>query len=353
MPKNTAGRAILAAHGAAELPAVHVDSYSEELRDAEGLIGDRASNRAFSTLVEEWRKRLRKISDDPFGAADGVKKSKLDKLLVEGDAEAAGLVQTVIEEFAQELASAIKRYLRLKSWRGTERIVLGGGLLKSRVGELAIARATILLKTDGHKIDLTTIEHHPDEAGLVGCLHLAPAWILKGYDCMLAVDIGGSNIRAGLVEFGGKKEPDLAKCGVAARELWQHGDEKKASRDDAVRRLTDMLRGLIKGAERDKRKIAPLIGMGCPGTIREDGTIERGAQNMPGNWESKNFNLPHLVREKIANIGGHEPAVVMHNDAVVQGLSELPRMRDVEHWAVLTLGTGFGNARFTNKSTED
>src|ERR1041385_8034539 len=188
MPKNSTGRPILAAHGAAELPAVHVDSYSEEVRDAEGFIGDKASNRAFSTLVEEWRKRLRKVSDDPFGTAEGVKKSKLDKLLVEGDADAAGLIQTVIEEFAQELNAAIRRFLRLKSWKGTERIVLGGGLLKSRVGELAIARAAILLKTDGHKIDLTTIEHHPDEAGLIGCVHLAPAWILKGFDSMLAVD---------------------------------------------------------------------------------------------------------------------------------------------------------------------
>ena len=26
--------------------------------------------------------------------------------------------------------------------------------------------------------------------------------------------------------------------------------------------------------------------------IDEDGSIERGAQNLPGNWESKSFNLP-------------------------------------------------------------
>jgi hypothetical protein len=32
----------------------------------------------------------------------------------------------------------------------------------------------------------------------------------------------------------------------------------------------------------------------------------------------------------------------------LQGLSEIPRMGDVKHWAVLTLGTGLGNARFTN-----
>jgi hypothetical protein len=41
----------------------------------------------------------------------------------------------------------------------------------------------------------------------------------------------------------------------------------------------------------------------------------------------------------------------MHNDAVVQGLSEVPFMQDVARWAVLTIGTGLGNARFTNRAT--
>jgi hypothetical protein len=41
--------------------------------------------------------------------------------------------------------------------------------------------------------------------------------------------------------------------------------------------------------------------------------------------------------------------VVMHNDAVVQGLSQLPHMQDCKHWGVLTIGTGLGNARFTNR----
>ena len=40
----------------------------------------------------------------------------------------------------------------------------------------------------------------------------------------------------------------------------------------------------------------------------------------------------------------------MHNDAVVQGLSEVPFMQDVKHWGVLTIGTGLGNARFTNRA---
>jgi len=41
--------------------------------------------------------------------------------------------------------------------------------------------------------------------------------------------------------------------------------------------------------------------------------------------------------------------VVLHNDAVVHGLSDLAYVQDVDHWGVLTIGTGLGNARFTNK----
>ena len=41
----------------------------------------------------------------------------------------------------------------------------------------------------------------------------------------------------------------------------------------------------------------------------------------------------------------------MHNDAVVQGLSEAPRMRDVKHWGVLTMGTGLDNASYTNRES--
>jgi hypothetical protein len=40
----------------------------------------------------------------------------------------------------------------------------------------------------------------------------------------------------------------------------------------------------------------------------------------------------------------------MHNDAVVQGLSEVPFMQDVRRWGILTIGTGLGNVRFTNHS---
>jgi hypothetical protein len=56
----------------------------------------------------------------------------------------------------------------------------------------------------------------------------------------------------------------------------------------------------------------------------------------------------------IPRIGGEETSMVMHNDAVVQGLSEIPYTKDGHHWGVLAIGTGLGNARFTNRmSIED
>src|ERR1700733_6579082 len=64
---------------------------------------------------------------------------------------------------------------------------------------------------------------------------------------------------------------------------------------------------------------------------------------------SSKFNLPLALYEMIPTIGEHEASVVLHNDAVVQGLSEIPFMQDVTRWGVLTIGTGLGNARFTNR----
>lgn len=340
----------LLAHGAKVLSLAVVDAYNAGLRDADGFIGDRASKRAFQSILDDWRERVSRTGDDPLGEtpSEDLTKKQLDKLLSEGDAEAAGLIHAAIEEFAQEFAQVIRRFLRLKDWKHTERIVIGGGLRQSRIGELAIGRTSVLLKADGHDLELQPIRQHSDHAGLTGCIQLVPAWILSGHDSILAVDIGGSNIRAGIVELRRKKAADFSQATVGHFELWRHCEEQP-EREDAVARLVDMLKGLIKRADKDGANLAPFIGIGCPGVIRDDGSIERGGQNLPGDWEHKSFNLPALLRAAIPKIGDHESVIVMHNDAVVQGLSELPFMQDVEHWGVLTIGTGLGNARFTNR----
>lgn len=344
----------LLAHGGKVLSLVMVDAYNAELRTAEGFVGDRASKRAFQAILDEWRERVSRAGDDPLGEkpSEELSKKHLDKVLAEGDAEAAGVIHGAIEEFAQEFAQVIRRFLKLKDWSGTEAIVVGGGLRQSRIGELAIGRTAVLLKADGHDIELKPIKHDSDHAGLLGCIQLVPAWMLAGHDSILAVDIGGSNIRVGIVELRRKKSPDYSQATVGHFELWRHREDEP-EREDAVQRLTDMLQDLIKLAEKDGANLAPFIGMGCPGVIRADGSIERGGQNLPGDWEHKNFNLPARVRDAIPKIGDHETVVVMHNDAVVQGLSEVPSMREFKHWGVLTIGTGLGNARFTNRSDDE
>ena len=54
---------------------------------------------------------------------------------------------------------------------------------------------------------------------------------------------------------------------------------------------------MIGKAEKQGVALAPVVGIGCPGLIREDGSIETGAQNLPGNWESSRFNLSNCIRE--------------------------------------------------------
>ncbi len=338
-------------HGASALASLEVDCYGAELREGDGFVGDRASKRAFHSILDRWRERLRQVGDDPLGEkpSEEIGKKRLDKLLTEGTVETAGLILSAVEEFAQELATVIGRFLELRGWEGTQRLAIGGGLRASRIGELAIGRAGVLLKANGTDLELRPIHHHPDEAGLVGSVHLTPAWVLSGHGGMLAVDIGGTNIRAGVVELNRKKAEDFSAARVAGLELWRHADDAPG-RDQAVERLAEMLRSLARRATKDDLQLAPIIGIGCPGLIRDDGSITKGGHNLPGgDWEAGHFNLPERLRQLLPDINGAPTVVLVHNDAVVQGLSETPCMRDVERWGILTIGTGLGNARFTNR----
>jgi hypothetical protein len=345
----------IAAHGAKRLPSVDLLDYNVEIEDDEGFIGDRASKGAFRDVIENWRKALRKAGDDPLGDTESeeLSKKQLDTLLTHGESEAAGLIHGAIEDFSQNLALVIRRFLKIKAWRDTERLAIGGGFRASRIGEMVIGRTAVILKADDVKVGLMPIHNDPDEAGLIGAVHLAPAWMFKAYDSIMAVDIGGTNIRAGVVQLNFKKATDLSKAKVWKFALWRHGDEDGVKREHAIDNLAEMLKGLIAAAKKKGLKVAPFIGIGCPGVIEEDGSIDRGAQNLPGNWESSKFNLPAVLHEEIPRIGDEDVAIVMHNDAVVQGLSELPYMRDVAHWGIFTIGTGLGNACFANRNNDE
>ncbi len=99
----------LPTHGAAVLPSVKVDSYNLEVEDEEGFLGDKANRDAFWEILDKWRKPLQ--DQDPLGdkPSEEIGKKKLAALLTDGEPEAAGIVQSAIEDFAQQLALVIRR----------------------------------------------------------------------------------------------------------------------------------------------------------------------------------------------------------------------------------------------------
>ena len=256
----------IAEHGSSRLPSVEVDSYNIELKDDEGFIGDRASKGAFRDLIENWRKPLRKAGKDPFGdqKTEDISKKDLDALLTKGDPEAAAIVHAAIEDFAQELALVIRRYLKTKAWKDTERIVVGGGFRGSRIGELVVGRTAVIFAAEKIDIDLALVRNDPDEAGLLGAIQLAPKWLFKAHDAILAVDIGGTNIRAGVIELNLKKAADLSKASVWKFELWRHGDENKVDREGAVKTLAEMLQRSDRQGEEGRSQARAVHRNGLP-----------------------------------------------------------------------------------------
>jgi hypothetical protein len=66
-------------------------------------------------------------------------------------------------------------------------------------------------------------------------------------------------------------------------------------------------------------------------------------------WKSKQleeFNLPERLRWSIPRVAERELVEVMHNDAVVHGLSEVAFMKDASLWGICTVGTGLDNTLF-------
>jgi predicted NBD/HSP70 family sugar kinase len=338
------------AHGAVALPEAQLENYSLVIREKGDFVGDQVNKSSFIKLLDGLRKESAKRGKDPFGETPSaeIRKGEWAKQHANGDSEAHTIISMAIEKFSASLFDVIQRYRASDDeWKKVQRITVGGGFSEGRIGELIVARVQKLLHDESVRCEIKPIVEDPDEAGIIGCAYLAPAWIFAGFDGLLGVDIGGTNIRCGVVTARQSSDYRLSKAKVALSDRWRHADDEP-NRTETISELTGMLNGLVKRARKDGISLAPFIGIGCPGRIRPDGTIDRGAQNLPGKWEGEKFNLPRLVSEQVSILERHETVVVMHNDAVVQGLSQIPHVRDYRHWGILTIGTGLGNAKFTN-----
>jgi predicted NBD/HSP70 family sugar kinase len=324
---------------------ITISGYGAKLPDPDkdgAYLGDRVSGRAFVKLFQKHCRRCKIDVERKLSEGD------IDRLLEDGDAEVERAVRDVAVEFGERLAEVIKTFLKWKYWRKTDRIVIGGGMAARHVGDIVIHAAQARIMKPYPGLELERIHHHPNEAGLVGTVHLIPPSRLQGKDGLLAIDIGGSKIRCGIVEFGERKSGLLADARVWRVEVWRHA-KARATRRKMINKMVEMLCALIEEAEKAKFRLSPLVRIGVPGEIDAEGYILSGAQNLPGDWEDERFNLPMELAAKLPKIGGETASVSIHNDAVAQGLAELPFMQDVKHWGILTIGSGLGNAHFTNR----
>ncbi|HEY4556343.1 MAG TPA: ROK family protein [Lysobacter sp.] len=327
-----------------------VDSYNLTTRDTSGaaFIGDRASETGFFAILDRLRRRERTAAD-PFGPQRGPKtdKTRIDHVMLGGDPDGAHLVHLAIEEYAGHLVDVVRFFLAQPGWEDVERIVIGGGFHEKRFGAFAIRRTARLLRSARVPVALHVLEHDADEGGLIGWVHAVAPETTRAFDAFLAVDIGGTHVRCGIVEHRLRRAADGSRACVLDRMQWRHKDDAP-SREELVTRIAGMLNGLAAQARTLGVSLAPVVGIACPGQIEPDGGLAHGTQNLPGDWDTP-FNLPRELGRQLDRIGGRAPQVLMHNDAVIQGLSERPKMKDVRRWAVLTIGTGLGNASYTNR----
>lgn len=334
-------------HAARRVPGHRIDSWNLALPDpgGDGFLGDRASHTAFYDLLARARRSAR-TDADPFRGEgdDGPDTDRLDHVLLGGDVDAAHVVHMALEAWARELAYVARCFLARPEWEGVERIVVGGGMPQTVHGALAVRRTQNLLRQARAGVELHVLTHDPDEGGLLGWVPLAPASTHR-FDGFLAVDIGGTNFRCGIVTPRRERARDGSKAEVYERLHWRHAEDDP-SRGESIDRIAGMLNGLVALARATGLRLAPFVGIACPGEIEPDGALSRGTQNLPGDWDDP-FHLPEALLARLDRIGGQRARVCMHNDAVVQGLSEHARMRGARRWGVFTVGTGLGNASYT------
>ena len=110
-------------HGARRLPRVEVVSYNVELKDENAFLGDRASKGAFRRFIDEWRKPLRRIGEDPFGSEQS-SNSTICSLRATSSRSASCTGRS--SPSRESLPSCFAVFSGL-SWKDADRIMFGGG----------------------------------------------------------------------------------------------------------------------------------------------------------------------------------------------------------------------------------
>ncbi|MDP2942070.1 MAG: ROK family protein [Candidatus Omnitrophota bacterium] len=143
----------------------------------------------------------------------------------------------------------------------------------------------------------------------------------------LGIDIGGTNIRLGIVDGKGK---------VLIR--YRIPTLKEQGKDKVITRLLRAIEFIIKKSARPVKG----IGIGCPGPLDGKRGIVLSPPNLP-DW--KGVPLKKIVEKRF------RLPVILENDANLIGLGENWRGagKNASSMVLLTLGTGIGSALILDK----
>ncbi len=147
----------------------------------------------------------------------------------------------------------------------------------------------------------------------------------------IGIDLGGTNIKIGLVDLqtgkmlGSKSVPTLAREG----------------HDDVMQRMADLALAIIAEHKLPKSEIGG-IGIGVPGLLDLTNGTTKFLPNLPGNWP----DIP--LRETITNKTGIRTAILNDARAITYGEWKFGAGRGVDTMACFTLGTGVGGGLVIN-----
>jgi glucokinase len=143
----------------------------------------------------------------------------------------------------------------------------------------------------------------------------------------LGVDLGGTNIKIGIVSEKGKLIKSLSVKTEA------EGGPKKV--------ISNIVKGIDEILSKNKLKIQG-IGVGCPGVVNIRKGVVENAPNLPG-W--KNIKLGPILKDKF----GYK--IHLENDANAAAIGELifGAGKKFDSFVMVTLGTGVGGGIVFNK----
>jgi len=147
----------------------------------------------------------------------------------------------------------------------------------------------------------------------------------------IGVDLGGTHVRAAIVDTGTGQVSNLIQVSTLARE----------GHEAVMVRMADLVHDVIQ-ASGDAKEVIGGIGIGVPGVLNLDQGEVLFLPNLPGNWR----HVP--LRDRIQELVGLPVYLLNDARAATYGEWMFGAGRGVDTMACYTLGTGVGGGLVIN-----